>query len=247
MTIAAKSIRAVKSGIFFPFMRLDKFVSHATGLSRKQVKQILARGEIHLGDQVLRNPSLSISEDAELKWHEKPLRYQKHRYLMLHKPTGYICANHDRQHPTVMALLGEERSGLHVAGRLDRDTTGLVLLSDDGAWSHRLTSPHKQCFKRYRVQLTEPLSQEAAAQLQTGLLLRGEKHPTKAARLEPLSACEVLLSIQEGRYHQVKRMFAAVGNHVIKLHREAIGDIELDPSLPIGAFRPLSRLEIDLI
>ncbi|WP_049097636.1 16S rRNA pseudouridine(516) synthase RsuA, partial [Klebsiella michiganensis] len=132
----------------------------------------------------------------------------------------------------------------HAAGRLDIDTTGLVLMTDDGQWSHRITSPRHHCEKTYLVTLENPLDESTAEQFAKGVQLHNEKDLTKPAVLEVVTPTEVRLTISEGRYHQVKRMFAAVGNHVVGLHRERIGDIALDASLAPGEYRPLTAEEI---
>ncbi|MGL5359962.1 MAG: pseudouridine synthase, partial [Shewanella sp.] len=129
-------------------------------------------------------------------------------------------------------------------GRLDADTTGLVLITSDGQWSHRITSPKKECVKRYLVDLAEPVDSSVTALFAAGVQLRGEEGLTKPAILEILSPLRVRLSITEGKYHQVKRMFAAVGNHVVGLHRERIGQIELDAALALGEWRYLTAAEI---
>jgi len=174
------------------------------------------------------------------------------RYFMLHKPAGYVSATVDTAHPTALELLrGEPRClDLQIAGRLDRDTTGLLLLTDDGDWNHRLTSPARQCEKVYRVQLRDPLSPQAIARLEDGILLRGEQRPTRPARVAITDHTErrqVLLTILEGKYHQVKRMFAATGNLVLGLHRESIGGITLDPNLGPGEYRHLTAAEVQSI
>ena len=169
------------------------------------------------------------------------------RYLMLHKPAGYVCANRDGEHPVVLDLLNEGGiEDLQIAGRLDIDATGLVLITDDGAWNHRVTAPMRLCRKTYCVTLHEPLAVDAAEKLRSGILLSGEKKSTLPAELSFIDdqSDRVRLSIREGKYHQVKRMFAAVGNHVIALHRESIGDIFLDTSLMPGQYRPLTSIEI---
>ncbi|HHJ80676.1 MAG TPA: pseudouridine synthase, partial [Candidatus Tenderia electrophaga] len=166
-------------------------------------------------------------------------------YFMLNKPEGYICATKDSRHPTVLDLIDEPGAHtLHPVGRLDIDTTGLVLLSDDGQWSHGITSPRRQKIKRYLVHLAEPLVAGIEHQFEAGVMLDGETKPTLPAQLKRISATEVELSIQEGRYHQVKRMFAAVGNAVTALHRQAIGPISLDDDLPVGAYRALTEAEV---
>lgn len=132
-------------------------------------------------------------------------------------------------------------------GRLDIDTTGLVLLTDDGQWSHRITSPRHHCEKTYHVTLESPVSSEITEKFAQGIELRGDKEQTRPAVMEIITPTEVLLTISEGRYHQVKRMFAAMGNHVVALHRRQIGEIVLDESLEPGEYRELSREEIDSV
>jgi 16S rRNA pseudouridine516 synthase len=170
------------------------------------------------------------------------------RYFMLHKPPGVVCSTEDGDHRTVLELIPEPlRQGLHVAGRLDIDTTGLVLLTDDGGWTHRVISPKRHCAKRYHVQFESPLTDEARQRLEQGVLLRGEERETLPALIAPCSLDQLRLTIREGRYHQIKRMFAAVGNRVVALHREAIGEIELDVGLLPGQFRTLRPEEIAAI
>jgi 16S rRNA pseudouridine516 synthase len=133
---------------------------------------------------------------------------------------------------------------LHIAGRLDMDATGLVLLADDGEWSHRVMSPRHNFPKTYRVTLAEPLSEENAAVLRQGAQLRNEPCRCQPAQIERISDTEVRITVTEGKYHQVKRMFAAVGNNVAALHRERIGAVVLDPVLAPGESRPLTETEI---
>ena len=135
---------------------------------------------------------------------------------------------------------------LQVVGRLDLDTTGLVLITDDGQWSHRITSPRHECAKTYRVWLADPIAPGTAELFAEVVLLRSEKEKTRPAQLEILGECEARLTIHEGKYHQVKRMFAAVGNKVIGLHREQIGALALDEALEPGEYRELSAAEVAL-
>lgn len=170
------------------------------------------------------------------------------RYFMLNKPEGYVCSTDDPINPTILYFIDEPvAEKLHAAGRLDMDTTGLVLLTDDGQWSHRVTSPKHHCEKAYLVTLAHPLAADTAEQFTAGVQLHGEKHLTKPAALEVIDEHQVRLTISEGRYHQVKRMFAAVGNHVVALHRERIGEIALDPTLEPGEYRALTEQEVGSI
>jgi 16S rRNA pseudouridine516 synthase len=136
---------------------------------------------------------------------------------------------------------------LHVAGRLDLDTTGLVLVTDDGQWSHHITSPKHKLPKRYQVTLQDPVSADAVELFAAGILLRNEHKRTRPAQLDIISPTQVELIIHEGKYHQVKRMFAAIGNHVTALHRASIGALNLDPDLQPGHYRPLTPNELELL
>lgn len=227
-------------------MRLDKFLSHASTLSRSDAKRAIKSGRVSVNRETAGSPGQIIQPDDQVQLDNSELQLFANRYLMLHKPAGFICASQDADHPTVLDLVDEPGKGqLHSAGRLDKDTTGLVLLTDDGQWSHRVTTPNKETFKRYRVMLAEPITEEAANQLRNGVQLHGEKQPTRPAMVEITESHQILLSISEGKYHQVKRMLAAVGNHVIGLHREAIGPLTLDDDLQPGQYRPLTPTEID--
>lgn len=226
-------------------MRLDRFVANNTAFSRSEVRQLLRAGRLRVNGEAVRDAGRALADSDTVTLDDQPLRARGPRYLMLNKPAGVVCATEDGSHRTVLDLLaGEAHDGLHVAGRLDIDSTGLVLLSDDGQWSHRIKSPGRHD-KRYRVRTARPIAADAVAAFAAGLRLRGEEdRPTLPARLDILAPCEALVWLREGRYHQVKRMFAATGNHVEALHREAVAGIELDPALAPGAWRALTPVEI---
>jgi 16S rRNA pseudouridine516 synthase len=226
-------------------VRLDKFICDATGLTRTLAKKALHRGDVAVDAVLVKDAGFKVASGMEVTLAGEPLTLPGTRYLMLNKPQDTLCSTIDEYYPSVLSLLDIPRADLlHIAGRLDADTTGLVLLTDDGQWSHCVTSPKKTCGKRYRVQLAEPLIDTAEAQFAAGVQLHGEFELTLPAVLQRLSATEVLLTICEGKYHQVKRMFAAVGNKVLGLHREAVGEIELDPDLAPGEWRALTEAEI---
>jgi 16S rRNA pseudouridine516 synthase len=229
-------------------MRLDKFICDCTGLTRTQAGKSIRQGLVSINGELVKQAARQVSVTDQVELDGEPLQLIGPRYIMLHKPAGYVCANDDPEHPIVFTLLDEplvER--LHTVGRLDLDTTGLLLLTDDGQWSHRLTSPKHHVAKTYRVWTADPIPADAIAQFAAGVMLRGEKEPTKPAQLELVATHEALLTIHEGRYHQVKRMFAAIGNKVERLHRERIGALQLPADLAEGEYRSLSERELQTL
>ncbi|SHG24867.1 16S rRNA pseudouridine516 synthase [Microbulbifer donghaiensis] len=226
-------------------IRLDKAVSQVTDLSRAEVKRAAKAERITVNGEVVTDPATKIDIADTLCLDGEPLLEPGPRYLMLHKPLGYVCATKDSEHPTVLDLIDEpNKHKLHIAGRLDIDTTGLVLLTDDGQWSHMVTSPRRHCDKTYYAHLADRIGEDAVEKFAKGIWLDNEKKRTKPARLEILFANEVRITISEGRYHQVKRMFAALGNKVLELHRERIGDIVLSDDLEEGDYRYLTPEEV---
>lgn len=230
-------------------MRLDKFISQQLEISRTIAGREIRASHVTIDGEVIRSISFKVTPEQQVCYQGQVLtQITGPRYFMLNKPEGYVCATEDQQHPTILYFIAETMARhLHAAGRLDIDTTGLVLLTDDGQWSHRITSPRYQCEKCYRVTLAEPIQLEVAEQFARGIMLKGESELTRPARLTVISPNEVFITLSEGRYHQVKRMFAAVGNHVQALHRQRIGQIELDPALAPGEYRPLTAQEIESI
>lgn len=227
-------------------MRLDKFISQQLGTSRAISGREIRANRVTVDGEVVRDASFKLQPEHQVAFDGNPLiQHNGPRYFMLNKPQGYVCSTEDPDHPTVLYFLDVPSAHkLHAAGRLDIDTTGLVLMTDDGQWSHRVTSPRYECEKTYYVTLSEPVTDDTAQQFAAGIQLHNEKDLTKPAQLEVVTPTEVRLTISEGRYHQVKRMFAAVGNHVVGLHRERIGGIALDPEMAEGEYRQLTEQEI---
>ncbi|NVJ49668.1 MAG: 16S rRNA pseudouridine(516) synthase RsuA [Gammaproteobacteria bacterium] len=231
----------------FP-VRLDRLISQATDHSRKQVKYLLKDGYVTVNGEIERQAQRKVNQDDRVELMDEPIGEASARYFMLHKPQGFISATKDKEHLTVLEFIDEpRRENLSVAGRLDIDTTGLVLLTDDGQWLHQVISPKHQCEKAYRVETTKPLDQKAIAKLEQGVWLNNEKTRTAPAQIEVIDEYHYRIIITEGRYHQVKRMFAAVENHVESLHRERIAGIVLDSALAPGEYRALTQAEIESV
>ena len=229
-------------------MRLDKFLCDSLGVTRKEATQILKSKTVTVNDVMQKSGATKVTEECVVEWQGNELRVQGPRYIMVYKPEGFVCSHEDSSNRTVFDLLDEiKMDKLHFAGRLDVDTTGLVLVTDDGQWSHRITSPKHKCEKMYRVWLVDPVEDDYVEKFKEGIQLKSEDGLTLPAHLEVRAEREVLLTIHEGKYPQVKRMFAALGNKVEALHRERIGEIEMDESLELGEYRYLTQEEIDSI
>jgi 16S rRNA pseudouridine516 synthase len=229
-------------------MRLDKFISHATGFSRSESRRAIKAAAVQVNGEVERSAQRELSDRDQVVLGDEPLALPSLRYLMLNKPAGYVSATTDSENPTVIDLLEDvrevEKAGLSVAGRLDKDTTGLVLLSNDGQWIHRVTSPRHEHSKVYIATLAEAVSEDDVQAFAEGIQLKGEARPTRPAGLKIIGEKEVEVTVSEGRYHQVKRMFAALGNKVLSLHRRQMGAIILDSSLAPGDYRDLTAEEV---
>jgi len=227
-------------------MRLDRFLTRRGAHSCKTVARLLAEGRIRVDNSVESCGLRRISRFSRVEIDGEILQEQEAVYLMLHKPAGYLSATTDPLHPTVMELIDHPlRDELHLAGRLDRASTGLLLLTNDGRWSKRVTEPVEEISKVYRVTTRDEISPQTAAIFAEGIYFAYEDLTTRPAALEITDKQAGTLTIHEGRYHQVKRMFHAVGNQVLSLHRESIGALVLD-DLPPGKFRHLSTAEIAL-
>ena len=224
-------------------MRLDRFTCRSTELTKEEAQTSIQNGLVFVNGIAVLDPSAQVHENNQITLSKEPLTPRPPRYLMMHKPRDTICSNIDEAYPSLFnGLEIEKKSELHIAGRLDADTTGLVLITDDGRWSFDITNPSKQCKKVYQVTLRDPLRSDVKEALTEGIMLQGEHKPTLPAELVVMQERLVMLTITEGRFHQVKRMFAAVGNKVLNLHRVQIGDIQLD--LNIGEWRFLTEQEI---
>lgn len=221
-------------------------VSNQNGVSRKRANALIATGRVSVNGRVCRNPQHDVSEfcavivDGDVIQQGRPSRY-----LMLNKPAGYLSATVDDIHPTVLELIPPElQNDLHIGGRLDRASTGLLILTNDGNWSRRLTEPEIKIPKVYRVTTENPITSDTHQRFAEGIWFECEQLTTSPAQIEVLHEREARITIYEGRYHQVKRMFHAVGNRVTSLHRERMGEIRLNEELSPGQYRTLTAAEI---
>lgn len=229
-------------------MRLDQFVSQALQISRREAQKLIRAGLITVDARPSLKPALNLPANAVIQCEDELLNLPGLVYLMLNKPQGVISATEDPSERTVLDLIKHPHvRTLHPVGRLDKDTTGLLLLTNDGQWSHRITAPRQHVPKVYRATLAEPLTATAAQQLQAGVLLHGETQLVAASAVDFITEQQIRLTIHEGKYHQVKRMLAAVGNRVEQLHREQIGGLSLDPHLASAQWRILSPTETQLV
>lgn len=229
--------------MLLPAMRLDKFVCKSTELTKNQAIECIKLGKIYVNGKVITNEATQVHKNNTVTQDERILIARHFRYILMHKPANTICSNVDEFYPSVFNYLPVEKvSELHIAGRLDADTTGLILITDDGRWSFSITRPSRNCPKVYRVHLSKELTEDVAIVFKKGVQLQGEPKLTMPASLQKTGSKEALLTITEGKFHQVKRMFAAVGNRVVSLHREKIGDIQLD--VEVSRWRYLTDFEV---
>ncbi len=228
-------------------MRLDKFVSDATGITRKDSKILIKKGLVTVNGETIKDAGANVSDSDELIVEGKRAEYKKFIYLMMNKPQGFISATDDKRQKTVLDLLPENfsRYDLFPAGRLDIDTEGFLLLTNDGQTAHNLLSPSKKVGKEYFARLEKPLSDKDALTIEQGVDIGG--YVTKPSRIDKKSDTECVITIVEGKFHQVKKMFEAVGNKVVYLKRVSFASLPLDPSLSPGEYRHLTAEEIDTI
>ena len=230
-------------------VRLDKFLADAKLGTRSEVRQLLKKGLITLNGEIVKKPDIKVDPASDrVLFDGKEIFSEKDVYFMLNKPAGVVSATEDRREKTVLDLFSSEdrRRDLFPVGRLDKDTVGLLLITNDGALSHRLLSPRRHVDKTYLVHLDRPIPADAGKRMEEGLDI-GDEKPTLPAHLAVLSETTARITIQEGRFHQIKRMFHAVGCEVIYLKRLSMGSIILDPALEEGCYRRLTPEEINRI
>ena len=218
--------------------RLDRFISEQCNINKKSVRLLLAQKRISVDEIIATDVAQVIDKFSVVVFDNKTIQKNKALYVMLHKPVGVVCATKDDKHTTVIDLLNnfssEEKASLHIVGRLDLNTSGLVLLTNDSRWSEQLTSPKSKVPKHYIVTLQNPLSEDYIEAFDKGMYFPYEDITTKPVVLTILSQFQAEVILTEGRYHQIKRMFGRFNNPVIALHRVSIGEYVLDESLLEG-------------
>jgi 16S rRNA pseudouridine516 synthase len=220
--------------------RLDRFISQNSAFSISDTRLLIAQKRIALDGMVAHSIQQKVNEFTRVVLDGFCLKDNTPLYIMLNKPKGFVSATQDTKHATVLDLIQHpEKDGLHIAGRLDLNTTGLLLLTNDGAWSRKISLPQSKLAKTYEVTLSKPLNNEYVAAFQEGIYFAYENITTQPAHLEILSEYTARLSLIEGKYHQVKRMFGFFKNQVLALHRASVGHLVLD-GLELGDSRLLT-------
>lgn len=228
--------------------RIDKIIASQGKYSRSEVKALISKKRVIVNGEVIKSSSVKADPNtACIVVNGEELSFKKLVYLMLNKPKGYVSATEDRDHQTVLELVPIEFEGrdLFPAGRLDRDTTGLMIITDDGQMAHNILSPKKHVQKIYHVELDIPVTEEMAQGFEEGVELNDGV--CKEASLEITGEKTCFVTLKEGRYHQIKRMFGCYGAKVIELHRVAMGNLHLPDDLPEGQCRELTEEELKLL
>lgn len=230
------------------YSRLDRYIGKELGISRRKVKPLLARKRIFVDGKVADDVQQQIGPFTHVVFDEQILQAQQPLYIMLNKPRGVVSATKDLKHKTVIDLLpGIGPPSLHIAGRLDFNSTGLMLLTNDGRWSRHISSPDNQVTKQYQVTVKNPITDEMVRAFEAGIYFEYEAATTLPASLSRLSSRVAQVTLMEGRYHQIKRMFGRFQNPVLELQRQAVGGLTLCPGLAKGESKVLSPDEAMLV
>lgn len=227
--------------------RIDKFLCDLNIGSRSQVKNFIQKGTVTVNDEIIKKPEFKVSESDTISFQGQILSGEEYAYYMLHKPAGIISATEDNMHQTVLDYFKNEPcKNLYPVGRLDKDTEGLLLITNDGELGHRILSPKHHIPKTYYVELLKPVNCDAVRHLEEGIDI-GEKRLTLPAKIQILTEKTLYITITEGKFHQIKRMFEAVDNKVQYLKRISMGELTLDEALPKGEYRRLTPDEISYL
>ncbi|WP_193213281.1 pseudouridine synthase [Luteolibacter marinus] len=227
-------------------MKLDRLLAKHESMGRTRARAAIVSGTVTVDGRVSRRIDHEVDRFMRVEWSGTVIRSAERKiHLMLHKPVGVVSATSDAEHPTVIDLIDDpDRHTLHLVGRLDRNTSGLMLLTNDGRWSKQLMNPERKVPKVYLVETRDPIPPDAVAAFAAGFHFHTEDLVTRPVLLEILGENLARLTLHEGRYHQIKRMFHRTGNRVVKLHREQIGPFRLPPDLGPGEWRHLDHGEL---
>ncbi|WNC67674.1 16S rRNA pseudouridine(516) synthase [Thalassotalea nanhaiensis] len=228
--------------------RLDKLLSEKLNIKRKDVRLLLAQKRVAVDGCLALDIDLIVDTFSQITVDDEPVQANQAKYVMLHKPVGVVSATKDDIHKTVIDLLDfEYKDSLHIAGRLDLNSSGLLLLTNDSRWSEMLSKPDNKVAKEYHVTLANKLTVDMIPAFLNGMYFEFEDITTKPATLEILSDYVAKVELIEGKYHQIKRMFGRFRNPVVKLHRQSIGNLQLDATLMPGESRELHPFEVQSI
>lgn len=227
--------------------RLDKYLCDQNIGTRSQVKNLIQKGQVTINGEIIKKPEIKVTDTDIVCWQGKQLVGEEFAYYMFHKPAGVISATEDNWQDTVLDFFKNEPcKNLYPVGRLDKDTEGLLLITNDGELGHRLLSPRHHIEKTYLAKLEHGINEAEIKQLEEGVDI-GEKRITLPAKIEVINAENVYITITEGKFHQVKRMFEAVNNRVVYLKRISMGNMKLDEMLGLGEYRRLTKEEINYL
>ncbi len=228
-------------------MRLDKFLSLRGIATRKESTKILKKGLVTVNGEVVKSPKVKININDEIIYNGMEFLYEEFVYYILNKPAGYVSATKDNLHPTVIELLDDNhyQNDLFPVGRLDIDTTGLLLITNDGNLAHKMLHPKNHVKKTYIAELERPLDAEQIEKLEAGVIIN-EDYLTKPAQVRQIETVVAEITISEGKFHQVKKMFAAVGNNVVNLERIKFGNLELPEDLEQADYMIVDREQIEI-
>lgn len=228
--------------------RIDKVIGNQTGYSRKEIRELIHKKRVMLNNEIINKPDIKINPDIDkIKIDNKEIQVQKYVYLILNKPKGYVSTTEDINDKTVLDLVPNEylHRKLFPAGRLDKDTTGLMIITDDGAFAHNILSPSKHVSKTYNVTIDIPVTDEMIIGFKDGIMLNDGE--CKTSLLEKTGKYTGEVTLTEGRYHQIKRMFGCFGAKVIELQRIKMGDLKLPKDLELSECRELTKEELNQI
>ena len=230
-------------------MRLDRYLTASRIGSRSEVKNMIRKGLVSVNDTVCTDPSLNVDNGDDVSADGRKVIYREHVYYMLNKPAGYLSATEDASDRTVLDLFPDDlRKGLFPVGRLDKDSVGLLVITDDGPLAHRLMSPKSHVDKRYLIRTDAPMTNEDSRAFSEGIVLRdGTEFRSASLVISDDDPTEAIVTISEGKYHQVKRMTESCGKKVTYLKRLSVGELNLDPDLREGMYRELTEDEIAIL